>query len=455
MNKTYQNLMKDQQIKRYSIFLFLLCTFLLAAAMVFCSNLTASAKNMLLSHDTAIASSLISQGVPENIIAEALTAEFSATANIEHMQNTGHLQNAEHLQNVGLTQNTERLQDARLTQNTEHLQEGSELLSKLGLVPTLETKFLPHLHTFSVHAGYHALALLLPACLLLLGGSLFFLLKRDNLYQQALSTIDHYIDGDYSRSLPQENEGTIYQMFSCADRLATMLQAQKESEEKSKIFLRNTISDISHQLKTPLAALSMYQEIMADESDHPDVIEKFASKTGRAINRMEQLIQSLLKITRLDTGSITFEKQPCRLSTLLSHATNELTTRAANEEKSLIFDGDTKDTLLCDPAWTSEAITNIVKNALDHTDFDGIIRISWDSSPLAVRITISDNGDGIAPEDIYHIFKRFYRSSHSTDTQGIGLGLPLAKSIVEGQGGTISVHSTPHEGCVFTLLFPS
>ena len=101
--------------------------------------------------------------------------------------------------------------------------------------------------------------------------------------------------------------------------------------------------------------------------------------------------------------------------------------------------------------WTSEAVGNIVKNALDHTREGGIIRISWECSPRMARIRIADNGHGIAPEDIHHIFKRFYRSGSSLDGQGIGLGLPLAKSIVEGQGGTISVQSDPGEGTVFTI----
>ena len=103
--------------------------------------------------------------------------------------------------------------------------------------------------------------------------------------------------------------------------------------------------------------------------------------------------------------------------------------------------------------WTSEAIGNIVKNALDHTQDGGIVHITWERTPAMFRILISDNGTGIAPEDIHHIFKRFYRSKHSLDTQGIGLGLPLAKSIIEGQGGVIAVQSEIGNGTTFTLSF--
>lgn len=106
------------------------------------------------------------------------------------------------------------------------------------------------------------------------------------------------------------------------------------------------------------------------------------------------------------------------------------------------------------PAWTSEALANLIKNALDHTHASGVIRILWETSPAALRITVTDNGDGISPEDLPHIFKRFYRSSQSQDRQGAGLGLSLAKSIIEGQDGILSVRSVPHVETAFTVLFP-
>lgn len=165
------------------------------------------------------------------------------------------------------------------------------------------------------------------------------------------------------------------------------------------------------------------------------------------------IILSMLKITRLDTGNIIFEKKSCRVSELIAHSVNDLTTRAKSESKQIQIDGDGEQQLICDMEWTGEAIGNIVKNALDHTQAGGIVRITWERTPAMFRIFISDNGNGIVPEDIYHIFKRFYRSKHSLDTQGIGLGLPLAKSIIEGQNGVISVQSEVGKGTLFTLSF--
>lgn len=405
--------MQDKSIRRYCAFLFAHTLVLLTVAVLFCFCMTGSAKTMLLSHDEAIASSLIEQGISENVIARALTAT-----------------------------------------DTVRSHKGFELLQKIGIRPALETQFLPYLQSFQECAICSALAVLFPVCLLLLGVSLRFLYHRENLYRRASAVIENYIDGCYADRLPQTSEGAVYRLFSAVDRLATMLQAQNETEQKSKIFLRNTISDISHQLKTPLAALSMYQEIMENEYDAPAVIQNFAAKTGLALKRMEQLIQSMLKITRLDTGNVVFEKKICNLTELVSHAVSELTTRAVSENKTILVEGSDTDSISCDAAWTSEAICNIVKNALDHTGANGTVRITWELSPFTGMIRISDNGSGIAPEDIHHIFKRFYRSSQSSDTQGIGLGLPLAKSIIEGQGGTISLQSAPHAGTTFTLLLP-
>ena len=404
--------MRERQFRRYFIFLLFFCFLLFTITILSCRCLTLSAKNMLLSHDEATASSLLAQGVPETVVAAAFTEA-----------------------------------------DTAHTQAGADLLLKIGIRPALETKFMPQLHHFQKSIQTALLAVILPVCLLLLSASLFFLYNREKIYSHASSVIDNYITGNYSCRLPQTDEGAVYQMLSAVDRLATMLQAQNEAEQKAKVFLKNTISDISHQLKTPLSALSMYQEIMEQEPDQPAVIQKFASKTGLALRRMEQLIGSMLKITRLDVGSVVFEKKRYALPTLISQAVGDLTTRAANEEKDILLEGSMEDTLLCDLMWTGEAIGNIVKNALDHTESGGTIRIAWNSSPFTTRIQITDDGNGIAAEDIHHIFKRFYRSSSSFDTPGIGLGLPLAKSIVEGQGGTISVSSTPLVGTTFTILF--
>lgn len=138
---------------------------------------------------------------------------------------------------------------------------------------------------------------------------------------------------------------------------------------------------------------------------------------------------------------------------VLLRATEELTTRAQREGKRIRWEGLPEEPVLCDLAWTSEAVGNLVKNALDHTEAGGEVCLSWQRSPLMLRLVVSDNGCGIPPEELPHIFKRFYRGRGGNSQEGVGLGLPLAKSIVEGQGGILTVESAPGRGTAFTLSF--
>ena len=401
---------QDRQVRGYG--LFLACFSLCIAGMGLLLSMVQMelAKASYLSHSAAIATALFQRDIPSTVIAAALTS-------------------------------------------TEISEEGTALLAMAGVDASAESS-LPPFHAQLQHISIAAalgMAILLVTALF--AGTWVFFSARKRLYSQADQAVSGYLCGDYSQHLPRSSEGAIYQIFAQVEQLATMLQAKTETEHQAKEFLKKSISDISHQLKTPLAALTMYQEIIADEPEHPDTVREFSAKMSVSLKRMEYLIQAMLKITRLDTGNIVFEKDCLNVAALVSQSIRELTTRAERENKQILVDGDAGQQLVCDRDWTCEAIGNIVKNALDHTDSGGTVRIHWEHTPAMLRIFITDNGSGIAPEDIHHIFKRFYRSKRSLDTQGIGLGLPLAKSIIEGQGGMIAVQSEPGTGTTFTLSF--
>lgn len=281
-----------------------------------------------------------------------------------------------------------------------------------------------------------------------------YLKKRDNLYRTAIGIVENYTENDFSVKLPELYEGTLYQLFSRINFMAAMLKTKQEAENKVKEFLKNTVSDISHQLKTPLAALSMYQEIMMQEADQTDTVIAFAQKSETALARMEGLIKTLLKITRLDAGNVSFSKKLFDASELVMQAVEELEYRAEKEKKKMILSGEKGVRVWCDLEWSREALGNVVKNALDHTEEGDLITITWEQTPLMTRFTVKDSGEGISEEDIHHIFKRFYRSKSGGNSQGIGLGLSLAGSVIEEQGGTISVQSEKGNGTVFVLSFP-
>ena len=147
------------------------------------------------------------------------------------------------------------------------------------------------------------------------------------------------------------------------------------------------------------------------------------------------------------------EKSDVNLYELAEDIREHFIFRAKSEDKDIVLSGNKDITFSCDRSWMTEAVGNLVKNALDHTEKGGVIHIEWSASASMVRITVKDNGSGIHPEDIYHIFKRFYRSRFSKDTQGLGLGLPLTKAIAEAHNGTVEVDSVLGVGTSFSMNF--
>ena len=245
----------------------------------------------------------------------------------------------------------------------------------------------------------------------------------------------------------------MYRLFHSVNSLAAILNAHADKELREKEFLKNTISDISHQLKTPLAALNIYNGLIQNEAMELSSVKEFADLSERELDRIETLVQNLLKITRLDAGTIVLEKTMENVADMMQDIELQFAYRARQEQKEIVLSGADNISFLCDREWLSEAICNIVKNALNHTDKGDTICIEWRTFPSMVQIVVKDNGGGIHPEDLHHIFKRFYRSRFTKDTQGIGLGLPLAKAIVEAHDGAIEVDSELGMGTSFTMNF--
>lgn len=401
------SLFQDKQIRKYWIFMICYAIFVMSVGSLFILIECNTIKKIYVTHDEKVVSSLLEQNVPKVVIENAMTC-------------------------------------------SETSKDGQHFLNRLGRGENSSSSFLLEFEkqTFVI---FDIVASILILTYFI--SSFIFFWSRKKLYYKAEKIIDNYINGDFSEHLPQNSEGDIYRFFSSVERLSTMLQSKNNAEHKVKEFLKSTISNISHQLKTPLAALNIYQGIISEEPENEEVVRRFSEKIGISLNHMEQLIGAMLKITRLDIGNIAFEKKEYYISELISHSVSQLTERAICEKKQIRILGNIKQVINCDLEWTSEAIGNIIKNALDHTKQGDIIRISWECTPVIFRIFISDNGNGIAQEDIHHIFKRFYRSKHSLNVQGVGLGLPLAKSIIEGQGGLISVQSEVTKGTTFTISF--
>ena len=269
--------------------------------------------------------------------------------------------------------------------------------------------------------------------------------------ETAVAEIDDYLIGDTDAHIECDDEGEMYKLFHSVNTLVSVLNAHIENEFRTKEFLKDTISDISHQLKTPLAALNIYNGILQSETENLPDLKEFTVLSEQELDRIESLVQNLLKITRLDAGTIILERNVENVSDIMHDIEQHFAYRAKQEEKELILSGDDDIMLFCDREWMMEAVSNLVKNAFDHTDAGKRICVEWKQMSDMLQIVVKDNGCGIHSEDIYHIFKRFYRSRFSKDTQGLGLGLALSKTIVELHGGNIKVDSVFGKGSAFII----
>ena len=301
-------------------------------------------------------------------------------------------------------------------------------------------------------AAFLALAALLTLCAVFAALWRYFL-DQSRTLEKAIDTIQEYLAGNRDARIESDEEGELYRLFHEINSLAAVLNAQAENEGRSRVFLKETISDISHQLKTPLAALNIYNGLLQEEArEQPELLE-FTRLSEEELDRIEGLVQKLLKMARLEAGAAVFEKTPQDMADILRDIGKRFFCQAEREKKRLVLSGEEGLMLSCDRGWLTEALGNLVKNAFDHTGEGAEISISWRRFGSIVQVAVSDNGSGIHPEDLPYIFKRFYRSRFSSDVQGTGLGLPLAKAVIEAHNGTIEVDSMPGEGTTFTVNF--
>lgn len=268
--------------------------------------------------------------------------------------------------------------------------------------------------------------------------------------QQISTAAEKVVEGDFSIYLNEEGEGDFNILNHQFNQMANRLENSLDILKKEKVFLKNMISDISHQLKTPLSSLIMLNDLLLDDDSMDlDTRYKFLDKSKMQLDRMEWLIINLLKVARIEAGAIEFRKDRVFLKDSLDIALNILNPKLENQ----IIDmrGNLDAYFYGDKDWTGEALINIIKNAIEHGRDK--IEIILEETPLFSTIIVKDNGEGIDEKHLPHIFERFYKVSSSVKPESIGIGLNLAKLIVESQGGTISVKSKKGLGTEFIITF--
>lgn len=210
--------------------------------------------------------------------------------------------------------------------------------------------------------------------------------EQNDIMENAVEQITEYISGNRTARIECDEEGELYRLFHEVNSLVSILNAHADNEVKEKEFLRNTISDISHQLKTPLAALNIYNGLLQDEANELPGIKEFVKLSEQELDRIEILVQNLLKIAKLDADAITFEKNIENMSDMMKDIELHFAYQAKQEQKEIILSGSDDISLNCDHDWIMEALCNIVKNAFDHTKTGNSIHIEWKQFASVVQI---------------------------------------------------------------------
>ena len=274
--------------------------------------------------------------------------------------------------------------------------------------------------------------------------------QNRRLLQRLNAMLDNALQGQfcaqhYNEDLLSAVESRMAQLLAANELDRRELAAEKER-------VKALIGDISHQTKTPTANLGLYTQLLV-EQDLPPESRQLAQSAAAQAEKLRFLMQTLVKLSRLESGVITLHPAPAPLTPLLERAAGQVRTEAQHKGVSLIV-SPCEETALYDEVWTAEALFNLLDNAVKYTPAGGTILLSVQPCELFCRVDVSDTGTGIPESEQAGIFARFARGSNATGVPGLGIGLALARQIAAGQGGYLRVRSSPGEGSVFSLYLP-
>ena len=280
---------------------------------------------------------------------------------------------------------------------------------------------------------------------------LYFKHKEFKKIEEIQKYFNHILKGDYSINIREYSESEFSSLKNDIYKVTNLLKEKEIYSSNEKIYLESVLSDISHQLKTPLTSMYVINDILENDDIDSNRKKEMLAKNRKQLERIEWLVTSLLKLSRLDSGMVTLKKENILVFELIEQAVAPLQIPMELKNQKILVDGEQNISLLIDEKWTIEALVNIIKNAYEHTPVSGTITISYSDNPIYTEILIKDTGEGIDEKDLPHIFERFYHGT--TNKESIGIGLNMAKSIIEKQNGYIKVESKKGKGTTFIIQF--
>ena len=283
---------------------------------------------------------------------------------------------------------------------------------------------------------------------------LFFIFtkSRYNKINDLCEQIDIVLHGSNVLDIDTCREGELSILKNEIYKMTVVLREQSDKLKSDKIYLQDSIADISHQLKTPLTSINMIISFLSkDDLDEEKRLE-YILELNALLSKIDWLITTLLKMSKIDAKTTSFKKEYTSVQELIKKASEPFLIPL--EIRNIRLTADTADNIniICDPSWSAEAISNIIKNCIEHTNEHGEINISCVQSALYTQIIIKDNGKGINKDDLPHLFERFYRGQNA-GSQSFGIGLALSKMIITQQNGTIKASNNKDGGACFTIKF--
>ena len=274
--------------------------------------------------------------------------------------------------------------------------------------------------------------------------------KRYNQINELNLYLSSVVAGNYDMSINENTEGELSILKNNLFKVVTMLKSSNEAVKNDKIYLANSLADISHQLKTPLTSIMMITDIIKNE-DEKQKQNEFVDIIESQCEKMKWLITTLLKLSKLDANTADFIKTELEIEDVINESVKPFDVMLDLKNIELVT-SIKPFTFVGDQNWSIEAIQNIIKNCIEHTNDNGKLSITTNVTPLYNQLIIKDNGCGIAKEDLPHIFERFYHGKNSS-SDSVGIGLALSKEILKKQNATINVYSEESIGTKFEIKF--
>lgn len=321
-----------------------------------------------------------------------------------------------------------------------------EIKKTIFLCTLIDTPFTVAAFIWEWYFGIFTLAL----CCLITAAYLAGESRRYKRISELANDVDHILHGDTKIDIDKYSEGELAVLQSEIYKMTVRLREQQQSLQEDKVYLADSIADISHQIRTPLTSINLLISLISEPDITNERRQKLSHDLYDMLSRIDWLITALLKISKLDAGTVRFTRETIQLNELLNRAVGpllvpmDLRNQVLKMSAEGVFSGDV--------AWTCEAIANIVKNCMEHTPTNGRIEIAATENALYSEIVIRDNGSGISRDDLPHIFERFYKGENSDD-KSFGIGLSLSRMIITAQNGTVKAENIVPNGTKFVIRF--